>query len=55
MKDNTYTQTTVSVKRNGKMKQVIRTTVLNGRKNRKGEPYKISETKHIPNIKSNSQ
>ena len=39
---------TVSVSKNGKMKQVIIHTEGNG-KNRKGQTRIISQTKHVPN------
>lgn len=39
---------TISVSKNGKMKQVIVHTVVSG-KNRKGQPRVVSQTKHVPN------
>ena len=38
----------ISVSRDGKMKQVVVHTVVNG-KNRKGKARVNSQTKHIPN------
>ncbi len=51
MKKKNYTEKVVSISKNGKMKQVIRTRVIDGIKNRKGEKYKTSQTLHIKNIK----
>tara|TARA_R100001530_G_scaffold27131_1_gene21671 strand:+ start:8598 stop:8777 length:180 start_codon:yes stop_codon:yes gene_type:complete len=31
-----------------KMREVVEITVVKGQKNRKGEPYKLSVTKHVP-------
>ena len=50
-----YTEKIVSVSKNGKMKQVIRTRVTNGIKNRKGEEYKTSQTLHIKNTNDKSK
>ena len=44
-----YTQKTISVSKNGKKKQVIRITEIEGRKNRKGQVYKQTETLHLGN------
>ena len=30
-----------------KMKMIVKHTIVKGRKNRKGEPFIISETKHV--------
>jgi len=60
MKNKNYTEKVISISKNGKMKQVIRTRVIEGNirtrviegnKNRKGEKYKTSQTLHIKNIK----
>ena len=40
-------QTTISTSANGKMKQVVDITTIDGRKNNKGKPYKTSVTRHI--------
>jgi len=47
MKNKNYIEKLVSISKNGKMKQVIRTIVIEGIKNRKGEKYKVSQTLHI--------
>ena len=52
MAKKNYTEKTISVSKNGKMKQVVRHTVVKGVKNRKGEPCVFSQTLHLKN-KSN--
>ena len=47
MENKNYKEKIVSISKNGKMKQVIRTRVIEGIKNRKGEKYKVSQTLHI--------
>ena len=47
MEKKNYKEKIVSISKNGKMKQVIRTRVIEGIKNRKGEKYKVSQTLHI--------
>ena len=42
MEKKSYKEKIVSISKNGKMKQVIRTRVIEGIKNRKGEKYKVS-------------
>ena len=37
----------IEVSRNKKMREVVEITTIKGKKNRKGEPYKESVTKHI--------
>tara|TARA_R110002020_G_scaffold309888_1_gene525760 strand:+ start:1146 stop:1295 length:150 start_codon:yes stop_codon:yes gene_type:complete len=44
-----YTEKTISVSKDGKKKQVIRITEIDGRKNRKGEIYKQTQTLHLSN------
>ncbi len=51
MANKNFTEKTISVSKNGKMKQVIRHTVIKGVKNRKGEPYVTSQTLHLKNEK----
>lgn len=49
MANKNYTEKTISVSRNGKKKQVVRHTIINGVKNRRGGSYIFSETKHLSN------
>ena len=49
MANRNYTEKTISVSKNGKMKQVVRHRVVNGVKNRKGEKFKTSQTLHLKN------
>ena len=51
MANKNFTEKTISVSKNGKMKQIIRHTVVKGVKNRKGEPYVTSQTLHLKNEK----
>ena len=44
---------TISTSSNGKKKQVVEHTIIEGRKNRLGQPYKTSRTRHTTNIPSN--
>ena len=37
----------VEISRNKKTRQVVEITTVKGKKNRKGEPYKESVTKHL--------
>ena len=38
---------TVVISQGSKMQQVVVKTIVKGKKNRKGKPYKTSVTKHI--------
>ncbi len=49
MANRNYTEKTISVSKNGKTKQVVRHRVVNGVKNRKGQPYIMSQTLHLKN------
>lgn len=49
MTNKDYKEFTISTSKNGKMKQVVRHTVVKGVKNRKGEPCVFSQTLHLKN------